>query len=151
MISEINFYPLHPQMTDFTDAELEAYLDEGLGPERTAQIESLLRDQGPRAEQFAGRIRTLMGRRDAGVHTLGGIWRSHRLSCPSRQELGSFLLGGLEPAHAEYVRFHLEKIGCRPCGASLADLKEQHASTNETEVATRRKKYYQTSAGYLKR
>jgi hypothetical protein len=136
-------------MADFTDAELDAYLDEGLDPERTAQIEKELRDEGPQAEQLAGRIRTLVGQRDAGVHTLGGIWRSHRLSCPSRQELGSFLLGVLEPAHAEYVRFHLESIGCRPCAASLTDLKEQHASTNETEVATRRKKYYQTSAGYL--
>ncbi len=136
-------------MVDFTDAELEAYLDEGLGPERTAEVEALMRDQGPQTEQLAGRIRILVGQRDAGVHTLGAIWRSHRLSCPSRQELGSHLLGVLEPLHAEYVQFHLDTISCRPCRASLADLKIQHAATDEAEIATRRKKYYQTSAGYL--
>ncbi len=137
-------------MTHFTGAELEAYLDEALSPERTSQIEAELREEGPEAEHLASRIRILVGQRDVGVHTLGGIWRNHRLSCPSRQELGSFLLGTLDPAHAGYVRFHLEQIGCRPCSASLIDLKEQHAATNDEEVTTRRTKYFQTSAGYLK-
>ena len=43
--------------------------------------------------------------------------------------------------------FHLETIECRYCSANLADL--QSASPSE-DVPARRRKYFQTSAGYLK-
>jgi hypothetical protein len=77
------------------------------------------------------------------------MWRRNRLSCPSREQLGSFLLEVLDTGHMQYVRFHLEKVGCRVCNASLADLRSAHASDTESEIATRRKKYFQSSAGYL--
>lgn len=131
----------------FSMAELEAYLDETLCPQRTAQIEASLRDSDALGEQLA----TIVGRHDAGMHSLGGIWRRHRLSCPTRQQLGSFLLDVLEAGEADYVRFHLHTIGCRVCLASLADLQEQHAATNQPEITTRRQKYFQSSAGYLSR
>jgi hypothetical protein len=38
-------------------------------------------------------LEAINGRRDAGVHSLGEIWRRNRVSCPTRQQLGSFLLG----------------------------------------------------------
>jgi hypothetical protein len=83
------------------------------------------------------------------MHSIGAIWRRHRLSCPDRNELGQYLLGVLEPDHEEYIRFHLERVGCRFCSANLADLQR---SRNETagQVATRRQKFFQTSAGYLR-
>ena len=84
---------------DFSNSELEAYLDEALPTERMAAIEDALRNDG----ELQKRITAVNGRRDAGVHSLGEIWRRHRLSCPSRQQLGSFLLGVLSPEEAEYV------------------------------------------------
>jgi hypothetical protein len=129
----------------FTDAELSAYLDEDLPLERMALIEQALRDDAALAQ----RLTHLVGSRDAGVHTVGAMWRRGRLSCPSREQLGSYLLEVLDPAHKEYVRFHLETIGCRVCNASLDDLRKQHTADEQSAKETRRKRYFQSSAGYL--
>ena len=92
-----------------------------------------------------------MRRRDAGVHSVGEIWRRQRLSCPSREQLGSFLLGALDDGpHANYITFHLQKIGCRFCQANLEDLRRQQEETAET-VKTRRTKYFQSTAGHLRK
>lgn len=130
----------------FSNTELEAFLDEGLPAERMAAIEDALRG----SEELQQRLTMLNGRRDAGVHSLGEIWRRHRLSCPSREQLGSYLLGVLPRDVAGYVRFHLETIECRFCAASLADLKAQQSAA-EAEVAQRRQKYFHSSAGYLRK
>ncbi len=62
-------------------------------------------------------------RPDATLHTLGAIWRRNRLTCLSREQLGSYLLDVLDPEQSEYVTFHLEVIECPFCLANLADLK----------------------------
>ena len=130
---------------ELTPADLEAYLDEALPAQQSAEVEEALRAQPKLFDQLA----TLAGRRDAGVHSLGAIWRRQRLTCPSREQLGSFLLGILDPDHAAYVQFHLEEIGCRYCTASVEDLREQHGAANKQECELRRSKYFQSSAGYL--
>ena len=112
--------------SQFTTAQLEAFLDESLPDEQMTALEAELRDD----RELVERLSALVGRRDAGVHTVGAIWRRHRLSCPTREQLGSFLLEVLPEKHAQYVRFHLESIGCRYCNASLEDLRQQHAATD---------------------
>ncbi len=133
--------------SQFTTAQLEAYLDESLPNEQMTVVEAALRDD----RELVERLSALVGRRDAGVHTVGAIWRRYRLSCPTREQLGSFILQVLPEQHAQYVRFHLETIGCRYCNASLEDLRQQHAATDLDDSRTRREKYFQTSAGYLSR
>lgn len=132
---------------EFTRTQLESYLDESLPPEQMTAVENLLRTNADLNEQLA----RLVGERDAGVHSLGAIWRRHRLSCPDRSQLGSFLLDVLDAAHAEYVRFHVETVGCRFCNASLEDLRQQHEATDLEDSKQRRQKYFQSSAGYLSR
>lgn len=131
--------------SSFTKAQLEAFLEESLPPEQMTAVENLLRNNPELNEQLA----QLVGARDAGVHSLGAIWRRHRLSCPTRSELGSYLLGVLDPEHHAYVKFHLETVGCRFCNASLEDLRQQHAATDMEDSKQRRRKYFQSSAGYL--
>ena len=126
-------------------SDLEAYLDEALPPEEMARIELALR----KAPELIRQLSVINGRRDAGVHSLGEIWRRHRLSCPSRDQWGSYLLGALPEEVEDYLVFHLETIGCRPCRANLADLQKQQAEAH-AETETRRKKYFQSSAGYLR-
>lgn len=128
-----------------TNAELEAFLDEALPSDMMASIEDALRSD----EVLAQRLAAAIGRRDAGVHTLGAIWRRNRLSCPSREELGSYLLDVLDPAHADYIRFHLEAIGCRYCVANLEDLRTAEAASEGDQPQQRRQRYFQSSAGYL--
>ena len=131
---------------EFSDSELEAYMDESLAAEVMARIEERMRSDGALAQ----RLVSIHGRRDAGVHSLGAIWRRARLSCPSREQLGSLLLGALPLKTAEYVRFHLETVGCRYCQANLADLESQHADQSSPAEA-RRRKYFQSSVGHLKK
>jgi hypothetical protein len=127
-------------------SDLEAYLDEALPAEDMARIEQAVREDRGLVEQLV----TINMRRDRGVHSLGEIWRRHRVSCPTRQQLGSHLLGTLTKEESEYIVFHIEVIGCRYCEANLQDLQKQQAETHDV-VEGRRRKYFQSSAGYLRR
>jgi anti-sigma factor RsiW len=133
-------------MARITQADLQAYLDEALDPEEMAALEVELRKKPELLKQLAA----INARRDAGLHSVGEIWRRSRLSCPSRQQLGSYLLGALEAGLADYIDFHVRKIGCRYCQANVADLRRQQEETAET-VKTRRTKYFQSTAGHLRR
>ena len=131
---------------DFTDAELLAYLDEGLAVDRMAAVENALRaSAGLRNRTAALR----QGREEQG-HSVGEIWRRGRLSCPTRHQLGSFVLGALPIELADYIHFHLETVGCRYCAANLDDLR-QSAEQNSTETAQRRQRFFQSSAGYVRK
>lgn len=130
-----------------TDAQLDAFLDEGLAAEQMGVLEQRIASDAALAQ----RVAETAGRRDAGLHTLGAIWRRHRLTCPSREQLGSFLMGVLPQEEANYVKFHLETVHCRRCQASVADLREQQAAANSQDADQRRRKYFETSAGYLSR
>ena len=130
----------------FTDHELEAYLEEALPPSEMALVESALRGDPILLE----RLGTINGRRDVAVHTVGDVWRRHRISCASREELGSYLLNTLAAEHAAYIRFHVDKAGCRLCRANLEDLERQQRETIEA-TDYRRRRYFQSSAGYLRR
>lgn len=132
---------------NFTDTELEAFLDEALPAERMVAVEEALR----RSSELQQRLVAINGRRDAGIHSLGEIWRRHRLSCPPREQLGSFLLGVLPGEIADYVKFHLETIACRYCTANIADLKNQQSAAEADAVNRRCQKYFQSSAGYLRK
>jgi hypothetical protein len=136
-------------MTKFSQTDLIAFLDEALPAATMSAVEDALRADPSLTAQLAD----LINRRDAGVHSLGEIWRRHRLSCPSRQQLGSHLLGALTDEESAYVQFHLDTIGCRLCQANLDDLKSQQAESAHRAAAertsSRRRKYFQSSAGHL--
>ena len=133
-------------MHHFTDHELEAYLEEALPPPEMALVESALRSDPILLE----RLGTINGRREVAMHTVGDVWRRHRISCASREELGSYLLNTLPAEHAAYIRFHVEKAGCRLCRANLEDLERQQRETTEA-TDYRRRRYFQSSAGYLRK
>ena len=133
-------------MPMFTDQQLQSYLDETLASESMVAVEQQLRTD----EVLRERLVELAGRREAGVHGLGEIWRRNRLSCPSREQLGSFLLGAIDEQLQAYIAFHVERVGCRLCAANLQDLKSQQTEQSAS-MQTRRRRYFQTSAGYLKR
>jgi len=127
-------------------SDLESYLDEALSGPEMARIEQRLRADPRLREQLAA----INARRDTGMHSLGEIWRRHRVSCPSREQLGSFLLGAMPAETAAYVAFHLEVVACRYCQANLDDLKGRKSEPAQA-AESRRRKYFQSSAGYLRR
>lgn len=129
----------------FTPEILHGYLDDALSDEETAQVEKSLRESEPLRRQ----LRALMQERDRGEHSIGAIWRRQRLSCPSREELGSYLLQALDRDVLEYIAFHLKTIGCPFCQANLTDMQslQQEPAPKAQE---RRRRYFESSAGYLR-
>ena len=73
----------------------------------------------------------------ANIRSAHGVRR--RLSCPTREQLGSFLLGTLDSDWRTYIDFHLHTVGCSFCLANLADLqalqKEPAAKTRARRSA----------------
>ena len=117
----------------FSDTQLYAFLDEALPAEQISALEAALRDDAALGERLAA----VVGRRDAGLHSLGAIWRRRRLTCFTREQLGSYLLRVLDPQLADYLAFHVDTLGCRTCQAGLEDLKRRTAAT-EAAGASRR-------------
>ncbi|MEZ6130204.1 MAG: hypothetical protein R3C59_16080 [Planctomycetaceae bacterium] len=128
----------------WTDRELCSWLDEMLPASRMAELEQQLRSD----QVLQNRVAGLIHDRDQGGHTVGEIWHRAGLSCPSRSELGGFLLETLPTDQAAYIEFHLLTVGCRRCQANLQDL-EDHASPS-SDSPTRRRKFFESSAGLLK-
>jgi hypothetical protein len=134
----------------YSPADLAAYLDEALPAATMAAMEEALRQDS----KLMAQLTEIIARRDSGVHSLGEIWRRHRLSCPQREQLGSHLLGILPPEEADYINFHIDVVGCRYCQANLDDLKTQQAAAadraHSDRATQRRKKYFHSSAGHLR-
>jgi DNA-binding phage protein len=131
-------------VSTITREHLHAYLDDALSDAETARVEQALRSD----EALRQSLRQVMQERDRGEHSLGAIWRRQRLTCPTREELGSFLLQVLDEEQQDYIAFHLETIECPYCVANLADLKalQQEPAPRARE---RRRRFFQVSAGYL--
>jgi len=132
---------------NITREQLDGYLDDMLSESETAQVEQALRESEP----LRRRVRALIQERDRGDHSIGAVWRREHLSCPTREQLGSYLLEALEEDLHNYIRFHLETIGCAHCLANRSDLEASLKAAHEpARTEARRRRYFQSSAGYLK-
>ena len=133
-------------MNPVSDADLINFADEALSPTEMVYVETALRE----SVELRRRLGGLVQARDRGWHSVGAIWRGHRLSCPTRSQLGSYLLDALDPQWQDYIRFHTEVVGCRICLASLVYL---HSRQLEPEIATRerRRRLFQSSVSQLKK
>lgn len=124
---------------------LRAYLADELPAGTLARVEKALRDSAE-LRQLLEDVR--QDRVDSGLHSLGAIWRRSRLTCPSRQQLGSLLLDALDPDLADYLRFHIEVVECPYCQANLADL-EGKAGLAATPAPARQNRILQSSRHLL--
>jgi hypothetical protein len=127
-----------------TQEVLASYVDDALSEVETARVEQALRSSEPLRCQ----LRKLLEDGDRGDHSVGAIWRRQRLTCITRSQLGTYLLGVLEADECDYVKFHLETIGCAYCQANLADLKAQQQE-DEPKVEKRRRRYFESSVKLL--
>ena len=131
-------------MSEISREQLHAYLEDALSEADAARVEQALRT----SEALRQALRQTLQERDRGEHSLGAIWRRERLTCPSREQLGSYLLQVLEEGEQGYIDFHVKTVGCPYCVANLADLEalQREAAPQARE---RRRRFFQSSAGYL--
>lgn len=132
-------------MANFTTVELLSFLDEALPQARMAAIEQAMRDD----PGLIHRLAVLRREHTQSEQSLGDIWRQARLTCPTRPQLGSYLLEVLDGGYREYLDFHLNIVGCRYCLANLEDLRS--SGRVPAEQQQRRQKFFQSSAGYMNR
>ena len=130
-------------MKNITREQLHAYLDDALSDSDLAMIEQSLRESEPLRQ----RLRQAMQERDRGDHSLGAVWRRERLTCPTREQLGSYLLQVLDDGRFEYIEFHLTTIGCPFCVANWQDL--QTLQQEPVPGCARRRRYFESSAGFF--
>lgn len=78
---------------------------------------------------------------------LSEIWEEYRPSCPKRTTLGGYVLGTLDEPWTQYVKFHVESLGCRFCTANLDDLRRETAHSNDTL----RDRVLQSTVGFFRR
>lgn len=127
---------------EFSEAELEAYVDESLDPQRAAEIERALKTD----RELLKRLSYINGRRDAGVHSLGEIWRQNQVGVPTREQVQDWVAGKLSAEWADYLQFRVEVMKCRYTAALLADVKE---GLDGQPAADRRKKIFDSSQKLL--
>jgi hypothetical protein len=132
-------------MPEITRETLRDYLNDALPDGELAAVEKAIREQ-PAVQALFHQVRQEL---DRGEHSVGAVWRRERLSCPTREQLGGFLLQALDPDLLEYVEFHLTTVGCAYCQANLDDLKRIAGDPTEPRT-TRRKRIVDSSAGVLR-
>jgi hypothetical protein len=131
---------------EFTDAELEAYLDESLDATRAADIEQAVREDAKLLE----RLSMINGRRDAGIHTLGEIWRRNQMGVPPLEVMTQSFEGNLTGEHADYIKFRMEVLKCPFTLAMYRDLEAQKNESSE-QSQSRREKFFEKSARLLRK
>lgn len=129
----------------FTDAELEAYLDEALDAVRSAELEQQVSED----KELLARLSRINGRRDAGIHTLGEIWRRNQIGVPTVEHMNNHLDGNLTAEESDYVKFRMDVLKCPFTIAMYKDLSAEKDGSTATE--TRRRKYFDSSAGLLRK
>ena len=107
-------------MAEITRQMLRDYLHDALPDPELAVVEKALRESA----KLRAVYKDVVEQEDRGEHTVGAIWRRERVSCLSREQLGSFLLGAGDPELLDYIDFHLKTVGCPYCQANLDDLKK---------------------------
>jgi hypothetical protein len=127
------------------DETLRSYLADSLPAEESARVEKALRDSAALRERLED---VRQNRGDPNLHTLGAIWRRGRLTCPNRQQLGSYLLDALDPELARYLKFHLEVVECPFCQANLKDI-EAKASQPSSVAKNRHNRILKSSRHLL--
>lgn len=128
----------------FTRDALRAFIHETLPEPEMAAIEKVLRDS-PLVQSLH---REVLSQVDAGEHSVGGVWRRERITCPTREQLGSYLLNAGDAELWQYIDFHLKTVVCEWCLANLDDLARQQKARDKT-ADRRRKQIYASSAGLL--
>lgn len=132
-------------MSDISREMLRAYLHDALPETESASVEKAIRNRPEIRSLFA----TVREEEDRGEHSIGAIWRREHVSCPTRDQLGGYLLQALDPELLDYIAFHLMTVGCPYCTANLEDLERKQAESAEP-VQTRHRRIVDSSAGIVK-
>jgi hypothetical protein len=105
-------------MSRISKQTLREYLHDLLPQTELASVERALRADVT-LQQLLEEVRA---EEDRGEHTVGAIWRREHITCPTRDELGGYVIQALAPERLAYIEFHLKTVDCPYCLANVEDL-----------------------------
>jgi RNA polymerase sigma factor (sigma-70 family) len=79
---------------------------------------------------------------------LTSVWETMRPSCPKRTTLGKYTLKILPSDWEDFVRFHVETLGCTFCNANLVDL---NVTSESSERSSQQIRFLHSTIGFLQR
>ncbi|MFM7098201.1 MAG: hypothetical protein ACKO16_12380 [Gemmataceae bacterium] len=120
---------------------LDAFIDDHLNEQETIKVEKALRE----SPELQAQLTDIIKSRDMGDHSIGAIWRREHLSCPSREELLSYQDEALDLDRLDYIKFHLETVGCRACKANLSDLKNVNPLPEDPALRKKHQQFLENS------
>ena len=121
---------------------LRAFLSDSLPDAEATEVEKRIREDDAVRKLFA----EVQAEEDRGEHSVGAIWRRAHVSCPTREQLGGYLLQALDDDLLDYIAFHLTTVGCAYCTANLDDLQQRQAEATNEGAKSRRKRIVNSSA-----
>ena len=80
------------------------------------------------------------------THLIRDTWQEGLLSCLKRSTLGAYSLNTLDEDWSDYIRSHLETVGCEICQANLEDLQSETSKSTALE-----ERLFASSIGFLRR
>lgn len=122
-------------MPAITREMLRDYINDALPDGEIMQIETALRSD----EAIRSLLREVQQEAERGEHSVGAIWRRERISCPTREQIGSYILQALDDDFQAYIEFHLNTIGCPACQANFDDLQKKHVKPDAAVTARRQR------------
>ncbi|MCZ2342235.1 MAG: hypothetical protein LC104_10630 [Bacteroidales bacterium] len=132
-------------MPEITRQILRDFLNDALPDAELTAVEKAIRER-PELQTLLTSVRQEV---DRGDHSISSVWRGEKVSCPSLDQLGGYLLGAGDPEFHDYIAFHLNTIGCPECMANLEYL-ESKSALPETTTRTRQKRILDSSVGILR-
>ena len=124
-----------------TKATLDAFIDDHLNEQDSIRVEKAVRE----SQELHTLLKSIIASREMGDHSIGAIWRREHLSCPTREELSSYKEEALDPQRIDYIKFHLETIGCNACKANLSDLSSTKGSLNNADANEKHRQFLENS------
>jgi len=124
-----------------TKATLDAFIDDHLNEQDSVRVEKAVRE----SQELNTLLKSIIASREMGDHSIGAIWRREHLSCPTREELSSYKEEALDPQRIDYIKFHLETVGCNACKANLADLNCTKGSQNNPDANEKHRQFLENS------
>lgn len=131
-------------MNEITDQQLRQFIHEEFDEVEMAMLEKQIRN----SVELQTRLDQIRQSEERGEHSLGAIWRRAQITCPTREQLGSYLLKAMSADQRKYIAFHLEVIVCPYCRANFEDLEKLQAETVE-KTHKRRKSIMDSTMGVL--
>jgi hypothetical protein len=132
-------------MHGFSDARLLAYVEERLSIADTIRLEKSLDAD----EQLKTDLCRVSGQHVTGELTLAAIWRDFQVGCLNHEQLAAYVRHQLGGGLADYVRFHIDEVGCRVCEARLDELTRLTNNSANEQATPLASKCFNSSVGLI--